>query len=151
MLFRIANPDDIRPIITLLHDDIIAQDREHINQDQYTHYEQAFLRIIGEKTTDIYVIEDTNGTLVGVAQLFILPHISRMGATRAQVESVRISKHLRGQGIGAKFMLYLMDVARANGCVLMQLTTDNRRDDAHRFYKRLGFQSTHNGMKIKLA
>ena len=40
--------------------------------------------------------------------------------------------------------------ARRRGCGLVQLTTDKRRGDAHRFYRRLGFAATHEGMKLIL-
>jgi hypothetical protein len=33
----------------------------------------------------------------------------------------------------------------------VQLTTDRRRADAHRFYERLGFVASHVGMKLDLA
>jgi hypothetical protein len=36
------------------------------------------------------------------------------------------------------------------GCGLVQLTTDKKRNDAHRFYERLGFISSHEGMKLTL-
>jgi hypothetical protein len=41
-------------------------------------------------------------------------------------------------------------MARARGCVRLQLTTNKNRIDAHRFYKRLGFVASHEGMKLKL-
>lgn len=34
------------------------------------------------------------------------------------------------------------------GCGIVQLTTDKSRTDAHRFYERLGFRATHEGMKL---
>ena len=43
-----------------------------------------------------------------------------------------------------------IDRARADGCTLVQLTTDKRRGDAHRFYERLGFEASHVGMKLAL-
>jgi hypothetical protein len=33
----------------------------------------------------------------------------------------------------------------------VQLTTDRSRTDAHRFYERLGFVSSHEGMKLLLT
>jgi hypothetical protein len=33
---------------------------------------------------------------------------------------------------------------------LVQLTTDKARDDAHRFYDRLGFVASHEGRKLQL-
>lgn len=40
--------------------------------------------------------------------------------------------------------------ASSRGCRILQLTSDRRRTDAHRFYERLGFMATHVGMKRKL-
>jgi len=69
---------------------------------------------------------------------------------RAQVESVRVVSRLRGQGIGAEMMKWAMERARRRGCHLMQLTSHKSREDAHRFYERLGFTKSHIGMKITL-
>lgn len=40
--------------------------------------------------------------------------------------------------------------SRQRGCKRLQLTTDKRRLDAHRFYERLGFVKSHEGMKLGL-
>lgn len=40
--------------------------------------------------------------------------------------------------------------ARRRGCALVQLTTDKSRTSAHRFYQRLGFVASHEGMKLAL-
>jgi GNAT superfamily N-acetyltransferase len=40
--------------------------------------------------------------------------------------------------------------AARRGCALVQLTTDTRRTDAHRFYERLGFTASHVGFKMTL-
>jgi GNAT superfamily N-acetyltransferase len=40
--------------------------------------------------------------------------------------------------------------ARRRGCALMQLTSDKTRTDAHRFYTRLGFVASHEGLKLPL-
>ena len=42
-------------------------------------------------------------------------------------------------------------IARLRGCRLVQLTTNNGRTDAQRFYERLGFRATHVGMKLDLT
>jgi GNAT superfamily N-acetyltransferase len=40
--------------------------------------------------------------------------------------------------------------ARRRGCALVQLTTDKTRGDVHRFYARLGFVASHEGLKLDL-
>ena len=52
------------------------------------------------------------------------------------------------EGCGAAMIAWA--VARARGCALVQLTTDKRRLDAHRFYRRLGLEAAHEGMKLPL-
>ena len=69
---------------------------------------------------------------------------------RAQIESVRVAQSERGRGTGAAMMRWAIERARERGCALVQLTTDKRRGDAHRFYRRLGFEATHEGMKLGL-
>ena len=44
----------------------------------------------------------------------------------------------------------LVELAREKGCILMQLTTSKKRTDAQRFYRRLGFVNSHEGMKLAL-
>ena len=43
-----------------------------------------------------------------------------------------------------------VELARNEGCHLVQLTTDKRRQEALRFYERLGFKASHEGMKLHL-
>jgi GNAT superfamily N-acetyltransferase len=45
---------------------------------------------------------------------------------------------------------WAIEQARARGCHLLQLTTDQRRADALHFYESLGFRATHTGMKLPL-
>jgi len=47
-------------------------------------------------------------------------------------------------------LAWAVSEARQRGCALIQLTTDKTRTDAHRFYERLGFVASHEGMKLML-
>ena len=49
------------------------------------------------------------------------------------------------------FLPRLAEYAREQGCGLVELTTDKSREDAHRFYDRLGFEPSHIGYKLKLV
>ena len=46
-------------------------------------------------------------------------------------------------------LTWAIEEARRRGCRLIQLTTDKQRPDAHRFYERLGFVASHEGMKLR--
>jgi GNAT superfamily N-acetyltransferase len=47
-------------------------------------------------------------------------------------------------------MRWAIEDARRRFCVLVQLTSDKARVDAHRFYERLGFTPSHEGFKLRL-
>ncbi len=47
-------------------------------------------------------------------------------------------------------MRWAVDEARRRGSFRVQLTSNKVRRRAHRFYERLGFVASHEGMKLKL-
>lgn len=90
------------------------------------------------------------GRVVGTLQLTIIPGLSRRGSTRSIIEGVRVHTDERGSGLGTRLIEWAIDSSRAQGCQLVQLTSDVTRTDAHRFYERLGFEATHVGFKLPL-
>lgn len=144
---RRATKADLPRILALLIDDQLGAARE--NPDDLVPYELAFDAIDGDPA-HLLVVGELNGDLVATFQLSYLPGLSRKGSWRAQIEAVRVSEVLRGQGVGALMIQWAIDQARDRGCSLVQLTTDKSRVAAHRFYERLGFVASHEGMKLKL-
>ena len=69
---------------------------------------------------------------------------------RGQIEGVRIARAHRGAGLGRAVFEWAIEQCRRRGCGLVQLTTDKSRPDALRFYEALGFEPTHEGMKLVL-
>lgn len=88
--------------------------------------------------------------MVGTLQLTVVPGLSRRGATRSIVEGVRIHAAERGSGLGTRLIEWAIEESRRQNCQLVQLTSDNTRTDAHRFYERLGFTASHVGFKLAL-
>ena len=60
------------------------------------------------------------------------------------------SASVRGKGVGTELIKWAIQRAEEHGCHLVQLTTDKKRPDALRFYERLGFKATHEGLKLKI-
>jgi GNAT superfamily N-acetyltransferase len=96
------------------------------------------------------VVAESDGEVIGVMQLTFIPGISRNGASRLLVEAVRVSSELRGRGIGRLLMEHAHERGRARGCALVQLTSDKQRPEAHRFYRSLGYEQSHEGFKLPL-
>ena len=146
---RAARREDVPAIVRLLADDTLGAKREQTSDPLPQAYWDAFDAIAKNGDNEV-LIADAGGEVVGCLQLTIIPGLSRMGMTRAQLEGVRVGSKHRGRRIGETLVTAAMDRARDLGCQVVQLTTDRSRADAHRFYERLGFESTHIGMKRTL-
>ncbi|MGW7435775.1 GNAT family N-acetyltransferase [Streptomyces sp. NPDC054849] len=82
--------------------------------------------------------------------MILRERLGQNGRERALVEAVRVRADRRGAGLGAELMRLAVERARGRGCGLVQLTSDKRRAEAHRFYERLGFARSHEGFKLHL-
>jgi GNAT superfamily N-acetyltransferase len=147
VIFREAVHADLPAIVALLADDVLGKARDVAVLDDA--YEQAFADIDADPRNLLVVAED-NAEVLACLQITYIPGLGRHGAERALVEAVRVRSDRRGQGIGAQLMKWVIEQARQRGCGLVQLTTDKSRLDAHRFYARLGFVASHEGMKLTL-
>ncbi|TFV65591.1 UNVERIFIED_ORG: GNAT family N-acetyltransferase [Bacillus sp. AZ43] len=144
---RRATGDDLPAIVGLLVDDPIGVTRES-GPDEPA-YRAAFERVDADPG-QLLVVAAIGDDVVATLQLSFIPGLSRRGALRAQVEGVRVRADLRSAGLGTALMTWAVDEARDRGCALVQLTTDKGRTDARRFYERLGFVASHEGMKLSL-
>jgi GNAT superfamily N-acetyltransferase len=143
---RPATQDDVPAIVAMLADDPLGARREQPGDPAYL----AAFTALAADPRQLLVVAEQDGAPAGTLQLTFIPCLSRRGATRAQIEAVRVRADRRGSGLGQELVRWAIDTARERGCVLVQLTTDNSRTDAHRFYERLGFQASHVGMKLPL-
>lgn len=144
---RQATAADVPAIIALLADDDIGATREA--PEDRAPYEESFAAIAGDPC-QLLVVGERDGHIVATMQLTFIPGLSRRGTWRAQIEGVRVASSARGLGLGEKLIRWAIERARERGCALVQLTSDARRQDAHRFYERLGFTASHTGFKLQL-
>ncbi|MFI9454902.1 GNAT family N-acetyltransferase [Amycolatopsis sp. NPDC052450] len=146
MIIRPARREDVAAIVGMLADDQIGSTRDSV--DDLAPYLKAFEEIDADPA-HLLIVADDGGEAVGTLQLSIIPGLARKGALRGQIEAVRVRASHRGSGLGGDLMRWAIDESRRRGCALVQLTSDVKREDAHRFYERLGFEATHTGFKLK--
>ncbi|MFD0254077.1 GNAT family N-acetyltransferase [Streptomyces sp. NPDC127113] len=138
---------DIPAVVAMLADDPLGAQRE--SPDDLDPYLAALERLDADPNQHVVVAVRDN-RVVGTLQLTIVPGLSRRGATRSIIEGVRVHADERGSGLGTQLIEWAIDESRRQGCQLVQLTSDKTRIDAHRFYERLGFSSSHTGFKLQL-
>ncbi len=145
--FRKAIVADLPAIIRLLADDTLGQSREVVSDPVDALYAEAFAAIEADGNQLLAVAVDEDGQIVGCLQLSFIPGLSRTGMWRGQIESVRIAASQRGSGLGSRMIEWAVERAGERGCGLVQLTSDKARPDAIRFYEKLGFTASHEGLK----
>ncbi|HET6160594.1 MAG TPA: GNAT family N-acetyltransferase [Dongiaceae bacterium] len=149
LLFRQAIRDDLPAILAMIADDQLGQAREDASLPLDQRYLDAFAAIERDPNQMLIAVEQ-QGAVIGCFQITFIPGISRRGAWRGQIESARVARSKRGSGIGTAMFEWAIGECRRRGCSLVQLYTDKSRKDAHRFYERLGFKASHEGMKLSL-
>lgn len=147
---REAQAGDIPAVVALIAGGQVRSDRDGVrSQDDLRAYLAAF-EAIDADPAHLLVVAAVDDEVVATMQLSFLPGLARRGSLRAQVEAVHVAASMRGTGIGSAMLGWAIGEARRRGCALMQLTSDKKRTDAHRFYERLGFVASHEGMKLTL-
>jgi GNAT superfamily N-acetyltransferase len=149
LIFRAAERADVPAVVAMLAEDGLGKGREVVGEEVDAAYWAAFAAM-ADDPNNIQVVVESGGEVVGTLQLTYIPSLTRRGGLRAQIEGVRVRADQRGVGLGRTMIKWAVDQARERGCNLVQLTTDKRRGDAHRFYASLGFQASHEGMKLEL-
>ncbi|MCH1883150.1 GNAT family N-acetyltransferase [Agrococcus sp. ARC_14] len=149
---RRATADDLASLIALLADDPIAAARGDTDDaTAVDDYRAALAEAVAEPSNEIVVAVDGHDAVVATLQLTRIPGLARRGTTRLLIEAVRVGAAHRSAGLGRAMMRWAMGAAaRATGCSLVQLTSDQQRVDAHRFYERLGFVGSHRGFKYEV-
>jgi len=89
------------------------------------------------------VAAEGGGDLIGVAALGVLPMLEvtgRLGRLLALV----VDERCRGQGVGQALVMAVEELARAAGCVRMEITSSRHRTKTHEFYQQLGYEDVCN-------
>ncbi|WP_101574000.1 GNAT family N-acetyltransferase [Brevibacterium sp. 239c] len=174
-LIRRATESDVPGLAALLRDDALGASREGSGAEEMAGYQHAFSLIDSDPNQLLVAVDEVTNdaeshgaeshgadapqqspetrpaALVGTLQLTLIPSLSRRGSTRLQIEAVRVGPNAQGLGLGTAVFDWAHDCGHRFGASLAQLTTDKSRADAQRFYARLGYEASHEGLKRDLS
>ncbi|NML17784.1 GNAT family N-acetyltransferase [Azohydromonas caseinilytica] len=135
-LIRDARPADLQGIARLYEssglDEVGSTDIEILRVN--------LKRLMAWPGARVLVAAGSDGTLLGTLTLFTLPLLAHGGAPAALVEDVAVHPAAQGRGLGRALVAQALRLARAAGCYKLALSSNARRQGAHAFYERLGFQ-----------
>jgi len=151
---RKATINDLERILDLLLEDELGQSREVKTVQLDQRYTNAFAKIDDDPNQYLTVTELLDGNepkeIVGTCHSTIMPSLTFTGSTRMQIEAVRVSEKHRGQKIGEWMIEKAIEYGKSRDATLIQLTTNKKRPRAKHFYEKIGFEATHEGMKLYL-
>ena len=61
----------------------------------------------------------------------------------AEIVNLVVDENCRSAGIGMDLLAAVEQIAIDSGCVCLEVDSNKKREDAHRFYEREGFVSSH--------
>ena len=148
MKFRKATKNDLLQIVEMIADDQLGKTRENYQIPLPVEYLNAFEKINSDENQELIVVENEDLEIIGTLQLSFIQYLTYRGGIRTQIEAVRIRNDKRGLGIGKIMFEWAINRAKARKAHLLQLTTDKKRPKAIKFYEKLGFKQSHEGMKM---
>jgi len=149
LTYRKAIESDLPFIVRLLTEDAVRVTDDRPDEPFHPRYVTA-LRELDADPNQMMMLAILDGEPVGTVQLTFIPGIAALGTKRCLVEAVHIAPAHRSKGLGTEMIQWAIKQARQRGCGMVQLTSNKKRLDAHRFYERLGFLKSHEGFKYYL-
>ena len=147
LVIRPAAVEDL-PAILELYQELGAAYGHSPEQGEVDH-RQLWRQVMADTRQQV-LVEEQGGEIVGTATLILVPNLGHQGKPWAVVENVVVRSDRRGQGLGTALMAEATRIAGSHGCYKMVLTSNLARQQAHEFYRRLGWQQTHAGFSLIL-
>ncbi|PDV89537.1 GNAT family N-acetyltransferase [Rhizobium sp. H4] len=149
IVIRRARQEDLPALVAIFAADALGGHGDTTDPEAFVDYVRAFTAIEASPDQTLYVAE-RGGEVVGTFQTMLTTTLTGRGSSAMIIEAVQTRSDMRGQGIGARMIEFAIAEAKGRGVRLVQLTSNAIRQDAHRFYERLGFKPSHLGFKMAL-
>lgn len=105
------------------------------------HVRRQLDRIRSDADETVLVAEKAS-TVAGVLALQIVPQFHQEPPL-ARIVDLCVLESFRGKGVGRQLVARAEDIARRKHCHKLEVTSNNIRKDAHRFYLKYGLAATH--------
>jgi GNAT superfamily N-acetyltransferase len=89
----------------------------------------------------VVLVAELDGEIIGCLSTSVMRVLHRP-APVGRISMMVVDEALRGRGIGAELVRAAEDALATQGCYMVEVTSHERRTEAHRFYERLGYERT---------
>jgi len=98
----------------------------------------ARIQLWGDDPSGAAYVADADGDLLGLVAVQVRPFFERTGSW-GRIVALVVSDQARRQGVGGQLVIAAESFAASRGCVRMEVTSADRRHDAHEFYRGRGY------------
>lgn len=129
IIIRDAESDDAQAIAGLLGD---------LGYPATSEFVLAKVRTLGQRAYDRILVAEKNGKVVGVLSLHIMLLLHHKD-NLCRISALVVSLDYRRQYIGRRLMEMAEAYAKAHKCFRIEITSNEKRADAHAFYVSCGY------------
>ena len=135
---RVARPDDLATVAELTAAVYLGDGHSDGG------YEPQLRDAASRAASATVLVAEQDGRLVGAVTVATRggPWAEQSVPGEAVVRMLAVDPAARGAGAGAALVTACLDTARADGCTLVRLSSQESMAAAHRLYERLGFVRT---------
>ena len=98
----------------------------------------------------IYLIAELNSKPIGFISCHSQNLLHHAGQKIAEIQEMYVIPEKRRIGVGKKLIDELKRVAKQNGIAQLEVTSNKKRNETHRFYQREKFINTHEKFTFEL-
>ncbi len=148
LTIRLATEEDIPRILELYRELALTTSQVELSRRlSPDDYRLVFAEICTAPGHELLVAE-YQGEVMGTMVLLIVSNLSHGACPWALVENLVTDHRHRRRGFGRLLMEYAIARAKEAGCYRIVLSSDKRREEAHRFYDSLGFEASAHGFRL---
>lgn len=133
-MIEFAQPEDEASVYQLICD----LEECTLNKENFGQIYREYLR----RPDICCLVWRENGTAAAILTMRISPALCRAGKV-AEIMELVVEQSLRSEGIGHRLFCRAQAIAVQEGCVRLEVDSNRKRTDAHRFYEREGMEKTH--------
>jgi GNAT superfamily N-acetyltransferase len=124
----------------------LTEEKQNISQDTIN---QVFAEI-EVMPRQAFLVAEKDGRVEGTLFLQIVPNFTHHAHPWAIIENMVVDSACRRQGIGRLLIEKAFALSREAGCYKVQLLSNKKRLEAHRFYHSVGFEDSAMGFRSYL-
>jgi GNAT superfamily N-acetyltransferase len=146
IVIREASEEDIPAIIDIYRAAGIGGEDNFTVAEACAHF--AMLKQYPSFRVFVALIDQT---VVGTYELLVMDNMAKRGRRSGVVADVAVHPRHQGRGIGRAMMQHAMEQCSQANCYKLALSSNLKREDAHRFYDALGFERHGYSFQVELS